>query len=68
MSTYDTLRHFADKWGLLFMLLVFAAAVLWVYRPGARASYRAQGDIPFKHDERPAQEQPPRDQTPGRGE
>ncbi|RAI33918.1 cbb3-type cytochrome c oxidase subunit 3, partial [Rhodoplanes roseus] len=55
MSTYDTLRHFADKWGLLFMLLVFVAAVLWVYRPGARASYRAQGDIPFKHDERPAQ-------------
>ncbi len=47
---YDTLRHFADSWGLLFLLVVFVAAVGWVFRPGA--SYDAHADIPFRNDDR----------------
>jgi cytochrome c oxidase cbb3-type subunit 4 len=54
MSTYDTLRHFADSWGLLFMVLVFLGVVIWVLRPGARQRYREQADIPFRH-EKPAE-------------
>ncbi len=46
---YDALRHFADSWGLLFLLLIFLVAVLWVFRPGA--SYETHADIPFRHDE-----------------
>lgn len=36
MSTYDTLRHLADSWGLAVMALVFLALCLWPFRPGAR--------------------------------
>lgn len=53
MSTYDTLRHFADSWGLLGLFLVFLIVVLWVLRPGSRRHYAKQADIPFKYD-RPA--------------
>jgi cytochrome c oxidase cbb3-type subunit 4 len=50
--SYDELRHFADSWGLLLLVLVFWSALLWVLRPGARGAYRDQAEIPFKHDER----------------
>jgi cytochrome c oxidase cbb3-type subunit 4 len=36
MSAYDTLRHFADSWGLVAMTLLFAVLVGWTFRPGAR--------------------------------
>jgi cytochrome c oxidase cbb3-type subunit 4 len=47
--TYEALRHFADSWGLVFLLAVFLAAVGWAFRPGA--SFRDQAEIPFKHDD-----------------
>ena len=62
MSTYDTLRHFADSWGLLGMFLVFLGVVFWVLRPGSRRHYANQADIPFKYDQ-PADER--RDRTVG---
>ena len=30
---YDTLRHFADTWGLLALTLLFVGIVLWAYWP-----------------------------------
>jgi cytochrome c oxidase cbb3-type subunit 4 len=47
--SYEAVRHFADSWGLLFLVLVFVGAVGWAYRPGA--SYRDQAEIPFRHDD-----------------
>ena len=36
-STYDTLRHFADSWGLVVMMAVFLVLAGWPFlRPGAR--------------------------------
>ena len=46
--SYDAMRHFADSWGLVFLALVFGAAVVWAIRPGA--SYDDQAQIPFRHD------------------
>ncbi len=46
---YDTLRHFADSWGMVFMLLFFVGAIAWAVRPGA--SFKSQADIPFRHDD-----------------
>lgn len=54
MSTYDTLRHFADSWGLLFLMLVFVGVIIWVLRPGSGRHYREQAEIPFKHEDEPA--------------
>jgi len=47
--TYETMRHFADSWGLAFLFAVFLVAVGWALRPGA--SFRDQAEIPFKHDD-----------------
>jgi cytochrome c oxidase cbb3-type subunit 4 len=47
--SYDTLRHFADSWGLVFLFVVFVGVGAWVFRPGA--SYDEQAEIPFKNDD-----------------
>jgi cytochrome c oxidase cbb3-type subunit 4 len=49
-STYDALRHFADSWALLAMLLVFVACVLWPFRPGNRDRNDAAAHMIFKDD------------------
>ena len=36
MSFYEQLRHFADSYGLLAMLLVYLAFCLWPFRPGGK--------------------------------
>jgi cytochrome c oxidase cbb3-type subunit 4 len=49
---YQALRHFADSWGLLFMVLAFVAALGWVFRPSARAGHEDARMIPFRDEER----------------
>ncbi len=49
MSTYETLRHFADSWGLVAMFVFFVATAAFVFRPGARAHYEAAARIPLKN-------------------
>lgn len=50
-STYDMLRHFADSWGLLAMVLTFLVLVLWPFRPSARAANEAAKTMIFKDDD-----------------
>ncbi|WP_082537378.1 MULTISPECIES: cbb3-type cytochrome c oxidase subunit 3 [unclassified Aureimonas] len=50
MSFYDALRHFADSWALLALTFVFAAILVWAFRPGSKGGYGDQADIPFKYD------------------
>ena len=49
-STYDMLRHLADSWGLLAMLVVFLAFVAWPFRPGARDHNRDAANVIFKDE------------------
>ena len=49
-STYETLRHIADSWGLLIMFLVFLAFIAWPFRPGAREQNDAAARMIFKDD------------------
>ena len=52
MSLYETLRHFADSWFLLAMLLMFLTFCLWPFRPGAREdNQRAANSIFEGHDD-----------------
>jgi cytochrome c oxidase cbb3-type subunit 4 len=46
-STYETLRHFADSWGLLGMVLSFLVLVLWPFRPGAGQHNEAAANLIF---------------------
>jgi cytochrome c oxidase cbb3-type subunit 4 len=54
MDTYSILREIADSWVLLAMFVFFIAAILFVFRPGSRATYRDTSDIPFRNEDAPA--------------
>jgi cytochrome c oxidase cbb3-type subunit 4 len=45
---YDMLRHFADSWGLLYMMAIFLVVVFFVLRPGAKANAVAAARIPLE--------------------
>lgn len=49
-STYEMLRHLADSWGLLAMLIAFMAFVAWPFRPGARSHNDNAANVIFKDD------------------
>lgn len=55
METYTLLRQFADSWMLLFLFSFFIGIILWVLRPGSNAEHRDTANIPFRHDDKPAQ-------------
>ena len=47
---YDTLRHFADSWGLLYMMGIFLTVVYFIVRPGARSRAVEAAQIPLNDD------------------
>ena len=49
-SFYDNLRHLADTYGLLVMLLVFVALCAWPFRPGAKARNQEAAEAIFKDE------------------
>ena len=49
---YDTLRHFADSWGLLYMVGIFLAVIYFIVRPGAKGRAIEAAQIPL-NDETP---------------
>jgi cytochrome c oxidase cbb3-type subunit 4 len=48
---YESFRHFADSWGLLYLVIVFCAAVLYAFRPGSRKIADEIAQIPFKEED-----------------
>lgn len=50
-ASYDTLRHFADSWGLLGMAIAFVTLVAWPFRPGARQRNTQAANLIFDEDE-----------------
>ena len=48
MSTYESMRHFADSWGLVGITLFFAAVVIRVCLPGSKKPAQDAASIPFK--------------------
>jgi cytochrome c oxidase cbb3-type subunit 4 len=51
VTLYDTLRHFADTWGLITMMGIFGAAALFVFRPGSRRYYERAARLPLDNTE-----------------
>lgn len=51
MSLYDQLRHFADSYGLIALLVLFLGLCLWVFRPGAKEHSQEAARSIFKEDE-----------------
>jgi len=49
-STYEALRHIADSWGLMAMVVVFLLLVLWPFRPGAKERHDDAANMIFKDE------------------
>jgi cytochrome c oxidase cbb3-type subunit 4 len=56
MDTYSITRQIADSWGLLAMFVLFAAIVVFAFRPGSRKIHNDISQIPFRHEDKPAPE------------
>ncbi len=50
-STYDTLRHLADSWGLVATMILFLVLALWPFRPGAREHNEAAANSIFDDED-----------------
>lgn len=50
-STYESLRHLADSWGLAVMFLVFLGLIAWPFRPGAKKDNDAAANMIFADDD-----------------
>lgn len=48
---YDTMRQFADSWGLVYLFAIFLGVAIFMLRPGAREKAREAALIPLKNDE-----------------
>ncbi len=46
--TYDSLRHLADSWGLVYLFAIFIGVVVFLLRPGARQRARDAAMIPLR--------------------
>ncbi len=49
---FETLQHFADQFGLVYMTVIFSGIVLFLLRPKAKANARDAASIPL-HDDAP---------------
>jgi cytochrome c oxidase cbb3-type subunit 4 len=50
MSTYEAMRHFADSWGMLAMLVFFASSIAILFLPGSKRRADEAAQIPLKED------------------
>lgn len=50
MSLYETLRHFADSYGLAVICALYLTLCLWHFRPGAKPHVEAAKLSIFKDD------------------
>jgi cytochrome c oxidase cbb3-type subunit IV len=51
MSDYNSLRHFADSWGLLAMTLLFLGLVGFSFRRGASQRHHDAANMIFRPDD-----------------
>lgn len=50
---YETLRTFADTWGLVFLVVLFLGIVAFAFRRGAREHHRDASNVIFRYEFRP---------------
>ena len=57
-DTYTILQVIARSWGAMFMLIFFLGVIVFTMRPGSRKIHSDTANIPFRHDDRPADGMP----------
>ncbi len=48
--TYETVSSFAQSWGLVYLVILFAGALVYALWPGAQKKFDDAAHIPFKED------------------
>ena len=56
MDIYNFLREVAGSWSLILMFAFFVGMILWIMRPGSKEIHQDTADIPFRHEDKPAQD------------
>tara|TARA_R100001129_G_C5247385_1_gene227327 strand:+ start:537 stop:701 length:165 start_codon:yes stop_codon:yes gene_type:complete len=51
MTFYEELRHFADSFGLMAMLLFYLVLCLWPFRPGGKRSINRAANSIFEDED-----------------
>lgn len=51
MSDYETLRHFADSYGLALMVVLFLILCAWPFRPGAKSRNETAANSIFERQD-----------------
>lgn len=64
MDTYSLLREIADSWVMLLLFAVFVGVIFYAFRPGSRDLHDDAANVPFRHEDGPA-EGPTRARGPG---
>lgn len=52
-GAYHGLRAFADSWGLLLLMVAFAAVLVWVFRPGGKKAQDEAANQIFRNEDAP---------------
>ncbi len=65
--SYETVARFADTWGLVFLMLLFAIAVGYALWPGNRAKFKHAAQIPLQDDDREPPNEGSSDEEKSRG-
>lgn len=47
---YESMRHLADSWGLVYLFTIFLGAVLYTFRPNGKIAAQEAAQIPLKED------------------
>ena len=50
MSTYESMRHFADSCAMLAMMIFFIGTVVAIFLPGAKRRAEEAAKIPLRED------------------
>ncbi len=52
---YQSMRSFADSWGLLLLFLIFIGVIAYTFRPGSKKEADKIAQIPLTDDDEPAE-------------
>jgi cytochrome c oxidase cbb3-type subunit 4 len=50
-AQYDMMRHFADSWGLVYMMAIFLTVIFFILKPGAKENAFEAARIPLEDDQ-----------------
>ena len=50
MSTYETLSHFAQTWGLVYFVLLFLVVVAYALWPSKQKEFDEMARLPLRED------------------